>query len=320
MTADRIFNDYPIDLKTIDLTPYRSGNTGVPFCTRFIAADSGPHVMLLALVHGNELCGAHALDFLFRHGVRPMRGTLTLAFANTDAYEAFDPNDPNGSRFVDEDMNRVWSPEVLDGDRVSVELRRARELRPLIDTVDYLLDIHSMSHRCPPLMMCGPLDKGRSLARALGTPERIVSDAGHAAGRRLRDYGAFADPASPRNALLIECGQHWERTAARVAIEGALRFLNHFGLVDPAFMTAHLPADPLPPQMLIEVTDAVTIETNAFAFEQPLIGMEEIPTAGTIIAWDGDRAVRTPYDRCVLIMPSKRLRRGQTAVRLGRHV
>jgi len=30
--------------------------------------------------------------------------------------------------------------------------------------------------------------------------------------------------------------------------------------------------------------------------------------------------VRTPYDDCVLIMPSRRLVKGQTAVRLGRYV
>jgi hypothetical protein len=30
--------------------------------------------------------------------------------------------------------------------------------------------------------------------------------------------------------------------------------------------------------------------------------------------------VRTPYDECVLIMPSRRLLPGQTAVRLGRYL
>ena len=39
-----------------------------------------------------------------------------------------------------------------------------------------------------------------------------------------------------------------------------------------------------------------------------------------LIVTDGDREVRTPYDDCVLVMPSKRLYRGQTAVRLGRFV
>jgi len=39
-----------------------------------------------------------------------------------------------------------------------------------------------------------------------------------------------------------------------------------------------------------------------------------------VIGHDGDRPVATPYDNCVLIMPSLRLNKGNTAVRLGRIV
>lgn len=39
-----------------------------------------------------------------------------------------------------------------------------------------------------------------------------------------------------------------------------------------------------------------------------------------MIAHDGDEPVTTPYDDCILIMPSRRLAVGQTAVRLGRVV
>ena len=46
--------------------------------------------------------------------------------------------------------------------------------------------------------------------------------------------------------------------------------------------------------------------------------MELIARAGTVIGHDGGRPVATPYDDCVLIMPSMRLRKGETAVRLGR--
>jgi hypothetical protein len=44
-----------------------------------------------------------------------------------------------------------------------------------------------------------------------------VIDAGHQAGKRLRDYAFFDDPVDPRSALLVECGQHWERGAPEVA-------------------------------------------------------------------------------------------------------
>src|SRR3546814_7657548 len=67
------------------------------------------------------------------------------------------------------------------------------------------------------MMMAGPLAKGRELAKAVGPPEIVVTDAGHAAGKRMRDYEGFADPASPKNALLVECGQHWEAASALIA-------------------------------------------------------------------------------------------------------
>ena len=190
-------NAYPVELEAPDIRPYRDGNCGIDYVNTFDSGKPGPHLMLAALTHGNELCGAIALDWLLRQGVRPLAGRLTLAFMNVAAYARFERENPSASRCVDEDFNRVWSTEVLAGARDSVELRRARELRPLVDSVDALLDIHSMQHATPALMICGMTRKARGLGLSLGTPVHLVCDAGHAAGRRMRDYGAFADDASP---------------------------------------------------------------------------------------------------------------------------
>ena len=309
----------PVDILPIDISAYAAGNTGVPYVTTFDSGRSGPHVMVNALTHGNELCGAYALDFLFSHDVRPRRGRLTLSFANVAAYEAFDPDDPAASRYLDEDLNRLWSPEVLGEDRPSRERERARALRPVVESADYLLDIHSMQLASPALMLCGVLDKGRRLAREVGVPVHVVADAGHKAGARMRDYGAFSDPASPRTALLVECGQHWAKESVEVARETTLRFLDRLGAVDPEFAAAHTNGPP-PAQRLIEVTGRATIETDAFVFAADYRGLELIPEAGTVIGRDGDRPVRTPHDDCVLVMPSRRLKKGQTAVRFGRFV
>src|SRR3546814_11386822 len=103
-----------------------------------------------------------------------------------------------------------WSSDVCSSDL----LRRARAMRPLIDTVDFLYDIHSMQTAVAPLMMAGPLAKGRDLARGVGIPENVVSDEGHAAGKRMRDYGGFGDPASPKNALLVQSDPARERSSA----------------------------------------------------------------------------------------------------------
>ncbi len=309
----------PIELSPPDISAYKNGNTGIDYATTYDSGAPGPHVMVNAVTHGNELCGAIVVDFLFKQGVRPTRGKLTLSFANYQAFLNFDARHPGMSRYVDEDFNRLWSPDVLDGPRDSAELRRAREMRPLIDTVDLLLDIHSMQTRAPALMLAGPLPKGRQFAGAVRVPEYVVCDEGHAAGKRMRDYGDFGNPDSPKNALLVECGQHWESASADVAMQTTLRFLKHCDVVDPTFIEEHLAPAP-PPQKFITVTDPITIKSDNFSFVNEFVGMEVIEKKGTVIGHDDADPVTTPHDDCVLIMPSRRTAPGQTAVRLGQFI
>ena len=308
-----------VELTAPNIAPHRESTTGVEYVHSFDSGVAGPHVMVNALTHGNEICGAIVVDRLLRQGLRPRRGRLTLAFANIAAFTRFDPANPYTSRFVDEDFNRVWTPERLDGNARSVELSRARQLRPVVDTADYLLDIHSMLEPSPPVMISGPLDKGIRFAFDVGVPQNVVSDVGHSNGTRMRDYGGFGDPASPKNALLVECGQHWERAAEHVAWQTTWRFLSCLGIVDPALVARELDAAAPPPARLIRVTDAVVANSPAFRFARPFSGLDVVERAGDVIAWDGDTPVRAPYDNCVLVMPvPNNVKTGLTAVRLGR--
>jgi hypothetical protein len=195
-------------------------------------------------------------------------------------------------------------------------------LRPIVDDADFLLDIHSMQYATAPLMLAGTLERSVALARQIGIPELIMCDAGHAAGPRMRDYGGFGDPASAKTALLIEAGQHWERRAAEVATDVMLRFLVVLGTVteEDAAPLAGPHFHSRPRQRIIQVTEAVTITGERFEFVEDFRGLEVLPKEGTLIGRDDGREVRTPYDDCVLIMPSRRLAKGQTAVRLGRYV
>jgi predicted deacylase len=310
----------PIEVAFPDLSRFASGNSGIHHVWTFAASRPGPHVLLQALTHGNEVCGAIALDRLLREGIQPTRGTLSIVFANVDAYLRFDSARPFASRCIDEDFNRLWTTEVLDGQRDSSELKRARELRPLYERTDFLLDIHSMSEPCLPLAMAGRRRKGVALARALGMPEHIVVDAGHAAGRRLRDFAFFDDEDDPRSALLIECGQHWEAAAPAVARDAALRFLRHFGMAEEAWLARELEGSRDQLQRVIEVTATVTIASDDFRFTIPVRGLQTIARAGTVYANDGGTKIATPHDDCVLIMPTRHPKRGETAVRLGRYI
>ena len=307
-----------IELDAPDIEPHRRSSTGVDWVHTFESGKPGPHVLVCALTHGNEICGAIVVDRLLREGLRPMRGTLTLALNNVAAFARFDRRNPYASRFIDEDFNRVWTPETLGGPRQSAELSRARQIRPFVEAADFLLDIHSMLEPSPPVMICGPLEKGIRFAFEVGIPEHVVSDVGHANGTRMRDYGGFGDASSGKNALLVECGQHWERNAERVAWQATWRFLRRTGVVDPQTAEREIEAD-APRQMLVRVTEAVIANTASFRFARAFTGMEVVARRGDVIAWDGDEPVRAPYDNCVLVMPvPNNVKTGLTAVRLGR--
>jgi hypothetical protein len=310
----------PIEIQPPDITPWRQSNTGVEYVHRFDSGVAGPEVMLQALTHGNEFCGAIALARLLQDGLRPVRGALTVAFANVVAFQRFDFDDPDRSRYVDEDFNRVWADDVLFGARDSSELRRARQLAPFVDRADLLLDLHSMHEPCRPIMVCGRIDKGAAFARAVGTPADLLIDTGHPSGLRLIERGGFGDPASPRKAALIECGQHWEKRAVDVALDTTLRFLFATNAFDETWIAQRLRLVPPAVQRVVRVTEAVVARTLQFRFAQEWRGLEVVPAAGTPVAFDDGHVWRTPYDNAVLVMPSlAHLKPGTTMVRVGRY-
>ena len=310
--------DYPVEILAPDIAPHRLGNSKAEYVHTFSGDSSGPHACINALMHGNELCGAIVVDRLLREGLRPTRGKLTFCFVNVAAFHSFDPKAPQLSRFVHEDMNRVWVEHRLDGSESNVELDRARSLRPLFDDVDYLLDIHSMSTLSEPILLCNGLAKERELAGKMGFPRAVACGSGHIEGRRLIEYSPFHDPSNHKTALLIECGQHWNANTVPVAMDTALYFLKALDMLPESFDEKHLTCRVPRSQWMLDVTDGYTTKTNAFRFVEPYVGLEVFEKAGTVIAIDGDEEVRTPYDECVLVMPHHTSEMNRRVLRFAR--
>ncbi|WP_426956196.1 peptidase M14 [Muricoccus radiodurans] len=302
-----------VRLPVPDLRPYAAGGE-VPGVWSFAAAAPGPHAVIVSLIHGNEIAGALVLARWLERGLRPLRGRLTLVFANLAAFNRFDPADPTLSRYVDEDLNRLWSPERLAARHDSVELRRARELLPVVERADVLLDLHSMLWPSEPLILAGRPARARDLACAIGTPCTVVADDGHPEGPRLIDYVPFASQDGRATAALVEGGMHWEPETPAVLDSSAIRLLGRLG------MWPGVSAPPVPPPTAWEVTRTVVAATRHFAFAAGLRGGDVVPRAGTLIAQDGEAEIRTPHDDCLLVMPSPRVMRGHTAVRLARRI
>lgn len=302
---------FAVDVPPPDLSAYILGNTGVPGFITLESNKEGPHVVLVSLMHGNEYAGAVVLAELLASGFQPLRGKLTIGFSNLAAFARFDPANPTASRYIDEDMNRVWDDFTLFGMRHSVELDRAREIRPIIDSADILLDLHSMLWPSDPLLLCGINAQGHRLGLDLGTPGLVVADSGHVGGKRLIDYGHFTETRSTHSAsLLLEAGLHWQPETIAQSRETVLSLLHHLGMRN----------GPLGPRNAVyaQVLKTITAHTNRFQFIRAFRGGEVITRAGTLIAYDGDKKIRTPEDNLIMIMPSLKVGHGHTAVRLAK--
>ena len=221
------------DLPAPDLSAWRAGNTGTEGVWHFDSGLPGRQVLVSALIHGNELCGAWALKGLLESGLRPQAGSLTLMFCNLAAFDRFDPANHDAARFVEQDMNRQWSDERMDA-ADSLERRRCAALRPFVARADWLLDLHSMHEPCAPLLLTGVQPRNLALAKQMAAPEHIVIDAGHQDGTRMRDYGRFGmddAAAGDSRSLLVECGFHGELASRAVAQDQCLRFIAAAGIV-----------------------------------------------------------------------------------------
>ena len=312
------------DLPAPDLSAWRAGNTGTEGVWHFDSGLPGRQVLVSALILGNELCGAWALKGLLESGLRPQAGSLTLMFCNLAAFDRFDPANHDAARFVEQDMNRQWSDERMDA-ADSLERRRCAALRPFVARADWLLDLHSMHEPCAPLLLTGVQPRNLALAKQMAAPEHIVIDAGHQDGTRMRDYGRFGLPdaqAGDSRSLLVECGFHGDPASRAVAQDQCLRFIEASGIVDGAELARLLPGWRLtdaPRQWALQVTGPVVAKNERFTFTEAFTGLEVIARAGTVIGDNDGEPVTTPYDDCVLVMPSTRqARAGVSVVRFAR--
>jgi predicted deacylase len=295
-----------------DLSAYREGNIGIDYVHRFESGKPGPHVLINALTHGNEICGMVAATQLLDNEVRPLIGTLTVSFAHVEAYNAFDATKPFANRQMVHNLNRVWSDELLSGTEDSPELRRARALRPVVAAADHILDIHSTSQDVVPFWVYPAYERNARVALAVGMPAvHLVMPNGLGSGTPLIQHGLHAGPDAPGAALVVECGQHFKQDAANVASEVTLRFLSHFGLVEREILA------PAAAPRRFELLQTLLVQTPEFAFTRPLLGFETF-AQGELIATDGATQIISPCDDCTVFMPTREPVVGAEAVYLTR--
>jgi predicted deacylase len=308
-----------------DLSAYRKGNTGIPYAFLFDSGVPGPRVAINALTHGNEFCGMVAVCALLDAGVRPERGSLSLSFANVQAYESFDRSKPFESRQLVHNLNRIWSDAELNGSERSPELDRAREMRSLFDPAYALLDIHSTSTPFEPFFVYSTNAHSRAataLADGIGFPAlQLLMPGGMQTGTPLIEYGPFsprraaalASPHAPGagGAVVVECGQHFLARAGVVATQVALAFLKYTGSLSQTSASQwsqrltgvdFFAANDAPRPQRYELVSTHVIRTPQLRWLRPLKGLE-VFAKDELIGHDGDFEVRAPCDGCTIFMP-----------------
>ena len=142
---------------------------------------NGPVMIFIGGIHGNEPAAVIALEKVL-HTIRqinpPFRGTLAAIRGNLPALS-------RSVRFIEEDLNRIWTPErmrqlspnaAFHYDE-SVERREQRQLFKLLQTYFrnkqnpiYLIDLHTTSARSAPFAILADTIRNRNLALHLRAP------------------------------------------------------------------------------------------------------------------------------------------------------
>ena len=273
------------------------------------ALAPGPSLLVLGAVHGNEVCGAHAIvrviDALDEGRLQLQRGRLTLVpVANA---LAFAQNTREGER----NLNRRFMPRAEPAD---YEDRVTQRLAPLLAQHVALLDLHSFHTPGEPFAMVGPRDNNgprepfaraaeeMALARALGAPQvvegwlEVYDRAALARGERPDDDGIGTNEymrSQGGYAVTIECGQHEDPEAIEVAERAIHGALAHLGLMEVAAPPRFAgPAARLKDVVLRHSPgDRLVHDWHSF----------DVVQAGDVIGVRADgTAVRAPRDGCVL--------------------
>lgn len=242
----------------------------------YASLESGPRLIVLGGVHGNETCGSAGIERIAAEldagSLALLRGQLTLVpVANPLARRRL-------RREGERNLNRHFRPTAPGRQPADYEARIIDLLCPLLERHDVLLDLHSFQSQGEAFAMIGPRDNQGTLepfsrafeegqlALHLGTP-RVVEGWLDIYAAGLAQRGQVADDAAMAfgwgtneymrsrggYGVTLECGQHEDPAAPGVAHQAILSALRLLGMIaaDPAL------SPPAPPSLLrlVSVTD-----------------------------------------------------------------
>ena len=198
----------------------------------FYGTKEGPHLLVLAAVHGNETAGTKAIEKLLKEieqkEITLSAGKLTLVpICNEKAYE-------KDVRQIDENLNRVMT---MHDKPTTYEQTLANEICPLIKEHDILLDLHSTHCQGDvPFVICDyPDETNKKFIKVLpinyilyGWPDVYANQ------KELADYCTeHCAHTYNHSAITLECGYHKSESAINIAYQAIIRTLSVFNMIEP---------------------------------------------------------------------------------------
>jgi N-alpha-acetyl-L-2,4-diaminobutyrate deacetylase len=297
---------------------------------RFLGLAPGPRLIVLGAVHGNEVCGAIAIERAIaacRAGeIAIRRGEVT--FVPVTNRKAFRQKTREGDRNLNRDLGERLVPRDYE-DRVGARLCT------MLRAHDVLLDLHSFRAEGDPFAFLGPADNADSLepfrhaaaewdfAARLGARtlihgwlpaySRFLAERirlGHAApplaeGFGTTEYMRFAGG----YAATLECGRHDDPAAPGVAYAAITNALATLGLVDappPAPTVRHA----------VELHDVIVCEAEGDQLAGTWRTGDTVAAGELIVRRKNGRDVRAPRQG-YLVFPNPRAAPGELFAYFG---
>jgi predicted deacylase len=261
----------------------------IPGTVRITADAPGPRAVIFSGVHGDEVSGIHAVEKLFfdffTEARRLQKGSLTLVRCNALAIAA-------ERRYVKHNLNRLYKDSYgAEIDRDSYEFRRAQELKKILESCDYFLDLHSAPIAQDAFVVAEK--QAVDFYRKLGIPKIMTGWSKFSGGAIGGDGENYANAHGAKSATL-ESGSHFEKRSNDVAYQAVVSFLSLLGMI------TGVPEQPLPPLEIVDVYAVVTKDFDDFRYAgQP--GNFKLIKQGEAFAFQNDRPMIVKEDTYILI-------------------
>lgn len=253
---------------------------------RIRGRKKGPTIGLVCNVHGNEPCGRKAVHRVLAD-YEIERGSLVLIAGNQEAALI-------NRRFVESDMNRMFTKDQLNSSDGPVDLDRAKYLAEIVPTLglDQAIDFHSTSSAMKhPFSVCFP--QAAHLAEICPVVP-IYGWSGIVKGTLIE---WMIDHGTP--SLVVETGEHFSTRAANIAEQVVLSVLSHYGLIT---LKSPLKTKRRPKYQVLEHIQVSHAKT--FTMSRAYASFDKL-ASGELIAHDKKREYRVPEgEGYFILMPA----------------